>query len=108
MQQAKMANLAPAAPTKNLAPAAAPSANIWLGRPLCRQIFGSWSFVGKYLAPAALSANVWLIWFRWQIWLLRQLRRQIFGSCRGTSNKFGSIGKFNSVGEFGSVVAMVG
>jgi hypothetical protein len=62
MQHAIMANLAPEAPTTNLAPAAAPSANIWLLR-LCPQILA-----GKYLAHAAPLENMWL---RRQIWLLR-------------------------------------
>jgi hypothetical protein len=80
MQHAIMANLAPEAPTTNLTRGAALSANIWLlrlcrqiivGKLLsanyCRQIFGSCSSVGKYVAPSANlalavapSANMWL------------------------------------------------
>ena len=66
MQHAIMANLAPEAPTTNLAPGVALSANIWLLR-LCRQIFDSCGSVGKYVVlsanlalAVALSANMWL------------------------------------------------
>jgi hypothetical protein len=69
MQHAIMTNLAPEALTTNLAPGAALSANIWfLG--LCRQII-----VGKYLAPAAPLANMWL-------------RRQKFDSCGSSVGKY--------------------
>jgi hypothetical protein len=105
------------APSANWPSATAPLANIWLRwqiwplRQLRRQIIGSvgkfgfcGSSVGKYLAPVAISA---IIWLPRQIWLLRSsvskylassaniwLRWQIFGSV----GKFGFCG--SSVGKY--------
>jgi hypothetical protein len=70
MQHAIMANLAPEAPTTNLAPGAALSANIWLLRLLCQRII-----VGRYLAPARL---------RWKI--CGSVGK--FGSCNSSVGKY--------------------
>jgi hypothetical protein len=122
MQQAKTANLGPAALSTTVA---APSANIWVLRQtwvLRRSESASWTRlqrqiwlrhlirVRQFHWLPRLDRQIWLLRLDHQIWLHQcsQLRLQIRLMRLGLIGKFGTcglllVGKFDSVGKFGSV-----